>query len=73
MSVLKGMPKGFFYLTDKLIISTRMISALASLRQLTSHSFGIVTFGDIAFGRQSNRLPRRITEKSLAESFLAEC
>ena len=29
--------------------------------------------GDIVFGRQSNRPPRRITEKSLAESFPAEC
>ena len=32
-----------------------------------------LTDGDIAFGRQSNRPPRRITEKSLAESFPAEC
>ena len=29
--------------------------------------------GQIAFGRQSNRPPRRITEKSLADSFPAEC
>ena len=29
--------------------------------------------GDIAFGRQLNRPPRRSTEKSLAESFMAEC
>ena len=29
--------------------------------------------GDIAFGRQLNRPARRITEKSLAESFVAKC
>ena len=29
--------------------------------------------GHIAFGRQLNRPPRRITERSLAESFPAEC
>ena len=35
----------------------------------SSNDFG----GDIAFGRQANRPPRRITEKSLAKSFPAEC
>ena len=32
-----------------------------------------VSSGDIAFGRQPNRPPRRMTDKSLVESIPAEC
>ena len=45
-----------------------------SLLQVKKWRWGKLSqMGDIAFGRQSNRPTRRITEKSLAESLPAEC